>query len=829
VLRIIAEAQSFGKCWYNLAMRRSTGAVILAFVVLVVSALACKLPAPLQVPTETPTQTPTATLPPPTPTQTPTPLPTATPTPIPAQRIANGDQALFYGDYDAAIQAYGEAQAASSDPELQSAGLLGLGRAYYQDGYYPEALDALRLVTENYPDSPYRADAYFFLGETYMVLDRYVEAADAYLNYWMLRSGVIDAYIGERRGDALFYAGLYPEALMDYQAAVNSDRLPTDFTLEIKLARAYAATGDYSTALVMYNDLFSRTGNDYLKAQIDYLLGQMYINMGQPEDGYTAYLNAVNNYPLAYYSYLSLVELVNAGYPVDELQRGIVDYYAGEYGGALAAIERYLGNAPTDPSSAAYYKGLILRSQMEYESAVAQWDTIIQGYADQPLWDEAWEQKAYTLWAFMDRYADGQQTLLDFVNTAPGHPRAAEFLFDAARVAERDQRLEEAARLWERISAEHSTSDYVLRSLMLAGLARYRLKDYGSAQTDFWRAQSLATNQTDRAAAYFWLGKTAAAQGDDQTALANFQQTAAFDPTGYYSERARDLLVSRPPFAPPEVFDVGQDRTVEIAEAENWMRTTFGFSPETDFSIPGGLGSDPHYLRGQELWRLGLYSEAAEEFNALRESAAGDPINSYRLALMMEEIGCYRQAVFSARQVLDLAGMNDASSLTAPVLFSHIRFGTYFSSIVIPAAEEFGFHPLFVWSVMRQESLFEPYVNSAAAARGLMQIIPDTGEDIAARMGWPPEYNVDDLYRPLVSLRMGLFYLDGLRDAFDGDIYAALAAYNGGPGNASAWKELSDGDPDLFLESIRFDETRRYLMGIYEIFDIYHRIYERTP
>jgi soluble lytic murein transglycosylase len=748
---------------------------------------------------------------------------------VPAPRLSSGDQALFYGDYDAAMQAYLEAQAASSDPELQSAALLGQGRVHFEDGYYPGALSALRQVIDNYPDSPYRAEAYFFLGETYMALFRYVEAADAYLNYWMLRPGLIDAAIGERRGDALFAAGMYAQALTDYQAAVNSERLPTDFTLEIKLARAYAAVGDSSTALVMYNDLFARTGNDYLKAQIDYLLGQMYVNMGQPQDGYIAYLDAVDNYPLAYFSYLSLVELVNAGYPVDELQRGIVDFYAGEYGEAMAAFDRYLMSAPADPDSAAYYKGLILRSQMEYEAALAEWDTLIQGSTDHPLWDEAWDMKGYTQWAFMDLYAEGQQTLLDFVSAAPAHPRAAEFLFDAARVAERDQRLEEAARLWERIPAEYATSDYVLRSLMLAGLARFRVDDFGSAQSDFWLAQSLATNQTDRAGAYFWLGKTAAAQGDDQTALANFQQTAALDPTGYYSERSRDLLVSRPPFAPPDVFDVGQDRAAEKAEAEDWMRTTFGFSAETDFSVPGSLGSDARHLRGQELWRLGLYNEATAEFNALRESVVGDPIGSYRLALMMEEIGCYRQAVLSARQVLDLAGMDDAGTLTAPLLFNHIRFGTYFSTIVIPAAEEFGFHPLFVWSVMRQESLFEPYVDSVAAARGLMQIIPVTGEDIASRMAWPPEYNVGDLYRPLVSLRMGLFYLDSLRTAFDGDIYAALAAYNGGPGNASAWRELADGDPDLFIESIRFDETRRYLMGIYEIFDIYRRIYERTP
>ena len=775
------------------------------------------------------TATPSRTLPPPTLTPTNTPWPTATPTPVPAQRVANGDQALFYGDYDTALVAYRTAQMESDDHVVQSAALLGQGRIHYLTGNYPGALTALRAIVDAYPDSPYRADAYFFLAETYMVLYRYLEAAEAYNNYWLLRPGLIDAYIGEWRGDALSYAEMYAQALVNYQTAVNSQRLPSDFTLELKLARSYVATGDYATAQVMYSDLLNRTGNDYLKAQIDYLLGQMYVAMGQPQDAYVVYLHAVNNYPLAYYAYLSLVELVYAGYPVDELQRGIVDYHAGQYGAALAAFERYLVAAPSDPYSAAYYQGLIFRAQMDYEAAVAQWDLIIQASAEHALWDEAWEQKGYTLWAYMDRYAEGQQTLLDFVSRAPTHQRAAEFLFDAARVAERDQRLEEAARLWERIPTEYPTSHYVLRSLMSAGLARYRLHDYASAQTDFWRAQSLAMSQSERSEAYFWLGKAAAAQGDDSTAQANFQQTVALDPTGYYSERARDLLASLPPFAPPAVFDLGQDRATEIRQAESWMMQTFDFPAGTDFSVPGNLGSDPRYIRGQELWRLGRYSLAAKEFESLRQDLIGDPINSYRLALLMDEIGCYRQAVLSARQVLDLAGLNDATSLTAPALFNHIRFGTYFSSLVIPAAGDYGFHPLFVWSVMRQESLFEPFIDSSASARGLMQIIPATADDVVARMGWPQEFSYDDLYRPLVSLRMGLFYLDWLRDTFSGDILVALAAYNGGPGNASVWKELSAGDPDLFLESIRFDETRTYVMSIYEIFTIYRRIYERSP
>jgi soluble lytic murein transglycosylase len=81
----------------------------------------------------------------------------------------------------------------------------------------------------------------------------------------------------------------------------------------------------------------------------------------------------------------------------------------------------------------------------------------------------------------------------------------------------------------------------------------------------------------------------------------------------------------------------------------------------------------------------------------------------------------------------------------------------------------------------------------------------------------------------MVSIPLGVNYLAKWRDYFAGDYYAALAAYNGGPGNAIEWKELSKDDPDVFLEVIRYDETRTYIRSIYEIYSIYRRIYDRTP
>jgi soluble lytic murein transglycosylase len=110
-----------------------------------------------------------------------------------------------------------------------------------------------------------------------------------------------------------------------------------------------------------------------------------------------------------------------------------------------------------------------------------------------------------------------------------------------------------------------------------------------------------------------------------------------------------------------------------------------------------------------------------------------------------------------------------------------------------------------------------------------MQIIPSTGQDIAARLGWPTDYTADDLDRPLVSITLGLDYLTDQLSYLQGDIYAALAGYNAGPGNANEWKKLSADDPDLFLEVIRWEEPRLYIQRIYENFTIYRKLYERAP
>ncbi len=671
--------------------------------------------------------------------------------------------------------------------------------------------------------------AYFALGQALSRLGRYSEAADAYLNYLTLRPGVVDAYVLNLRGDALQAAGRYGEALLDYRAALQTPSFLDRIAIEIKIAQTHAIVGDYETALGLYQQIYNTSDNDYTRAQMDLLMGQAYTALGRMDQAYAVYQDAVNNYPTAYDSYQALLALVEAGVAVDELNRGIVDYYAGQYGVAIAAFDRYFLAGGANPATAHYYYGLSLRALGSYDQAIAHWDQIRRNYTDHRFWDEAWEQTAYTQWFYLKQYAPAIQTLQDFVALSPNHPRAGEFLFDAAQIAERAGMLDKAVELWERVAAQYPGYEQAKRALFLAGITRLRLGDAAGAYTVFQRTLENAETLEERAAAYFWQGKCQAALGDSAAAAAAWELAASADPSGYYSERALDLLRQRPLFQPPQQLDLSFDLTAERAQAEEWMRLTFNLPQATDLSSPGPLLSDPRLVRGSELWELGLYDEARAEFEDLRLGLQSDAVGSYLLANYLLDLGAYRTAILAARRVLDLAGMNDATSLGAPIYFNHLRFGPYFADLILAASRQYNFHPLLLFSVVRQESAFESFVSSSAGARGLMQIVPATGQEIAESLGWPSNYTDADLYRPLVSANLGTKYLAKWRDYFGGDLFAALAAYNGGPGNAIEWKKLAPDDPDLFLEVIRLDETRRYIKSIYEIFAIYRRLYDRTP
>jgi soluble lytic murein transglycosylase len=139
-------------------------------------------------------------------------------------------------------------------------------------------------------------------------------------------------------------------------------------------------------------------------------------------------------------------------------------------------------------------------------------------------------------------------------------------------------------------------------------------------------------------------------------------------------------------------------------------------------------------------------------------------------------------------------------------------------------AQTNGLDPYLIAAVVRSESHFDAAATSSEGARGLMQIMPDTGEWAAAQMKVP--FTANMLYDPDYNLRIGCWYLAHLQQEFGGDPVLALAAYNGGRGNVTKW--LSDrqwtGEHQT-LEQIPFPETRLYVAKVLRDVGRYRFIY----
>ncbi|MBE0670295.1 MAG: tetratricopeptide repeat protein [Anaerolineales bacterium] len=755
-------------------------------------------------------------------------IPTITPTPPITARVSVGDKALFNGDYDSALLDYQIVLQDSPDPLLRASAKWGEARIFYASKRYNETLNALQALITEYPDSPYFAQAYFLQGFVYYRLENYSAAADSWQTYLVLRPGYLDAYVQELRGDALYNAKSYAAALSAYTAAIQAPALGDGIEIDMKAASVQTQMGDYDSALAMYDGITARAPNDYIKAQAAYESGLVYQAQGKTDAAIERFRLAVENYPLSYYAYLSLVALLDAGGTVSELDRGLVDFFAGQYVVAIAAFDRYLESNPVDNDGTAYYYRAQARRNLNfYDEALQDYATFIAGYQSHRSWGDAWGEKAFIEWSQKSDYSTAAQTLLDFVTTVPNTTLSTDYLMSAARIYERGGQYDKAVETWARVANEYPGSTQAPSAVFLMGVIYYRQGNFPMALDSFERSRALSQSVTEQSRAYLWIGKTQQKLGNNEAALNAWRTGQNLDSGGYYSERARDLLIERLPFASASSINLTPDLASERRDADSWIRLTFNLAPETDLTGLGPLGSDIRVIRGKEYWDLGLYEEARLEFENLRTEleTVQDAVNSYRLANYLMDIGLYRSAIFAARQVLTLAGLDEhTESMMAPPYFSRIRYGLYYSDIIIPESQKNGFDPLFTFSVIRQESLFEGFVNSSAGARGLMQIVPATGAQIASELG-QPNYSENDLYRPLISIRFGTHYLANNLRLFNGDLYAALAAYNGGPGNSLEWKNLSGDDPDLFLESVRFEETRNYIRNIYEIHIVYRRLY----
>ncbi len=141
-------------------------------------------------------------------------------------------------------------------------------------------------------------------------------------------------------------------------------------------------------------------------------------------------------------------------------------------------------------------------------------------------------------------------------------------------------------------------------------------------------------------------------------------------------------------------------------------------------------------------------------------------------------------------------------------------------------ASDYNIDPYALLSIMRAESYYREHARSNVGARGLLQIMPFTGIRIAKDLG-DGSLEFESLIEPKKTIQYGSFYFSKLYQAYDENLYVALAAYNAGPSIVNSWlKSCQKCTPDEFIESIPYRETRRYVKKISRFLLNYQLLYK---
>ena len=325
-----------------------------------------------------------------------------------------------------------------------------------------------------------------------------------------------------------------------------------------------------------------------------------------------------------------------------------------------------------------------------------------------------------------------------------------------------------------------------------ASLARYRLaaqalrdslRDSASA---LFRAE-VAAGAPQRMSARFWLGKLALLSGDTAGARAAWLTLAHEDSIGYYGLRAR-REVDLPPlrFAPAPV-------------------------PAPSAAIAAALG------RVDTLLLAGLDTAAQAEVRTILGRAPQQELD----ALLAWSDGLARRGFGPAAVRLGwqaaLKAPNDPRVLRAIFPWPNRR-------AVEGEAAEFGVDPLLLVAIVRQESVFDAEALSPAGARGLAQLLPGTAA-LTAR-GLDVTFYPEWITVPDLNLHLGAAHLQELLERFAGRVDAAVAAYNAGTTPVMRWLARPGAeDPDQFIESIPYQETRGYVRSVLRNRELYRALY----
>jgi soluble lytic murein transglycosylase len=573
------------------------------------------------------------------------------------------------------------------------------------------------------------------------------------------------------------------------------------------------------------------------RARAHYKIGLAYKERGESEDAKRSFAAAVDGFPRSRYAHDALKEARTLSRAfTDRYHQGLVLYNRREYRDAAEYFTYYLrhNDGGEWQADATYFLGRCHQQQGHFRTAATKYREVIDSGADSENYDLAWEKLAYCL-RVTDRLTESLAVYDEYVERHPNRDGAADILWEKARLLEEKQRWGEAAAVFRELGDRYPRSPRGPDALFRAGLCLFKMERYEEA--DSWFAALFLDGKGEEVArALFWAGKSSEALGRPREAALRYREAGETARDSFYGRRAlaRLALLGADPEGPRVV---GPDRpgadprgrfvggSGEFHDFAIWLGTWYSgvYMPAGRITLRQELSSRPSYVRGGTFLAVDMRELAEAEFALLESTLGGDPRLLDILGSLYEREGLHKRAVRLAERILELSpaeGLGDA-----PLYLRRKICPVHFDDLVLSACADSGIDESLFFSLIRQESLFEPDAVSWVGARGLAQIMPGTGRWIAQELG-VRSYSTRLLLDPATNIRFGAYYLSLQIEDFEGDVMRALAAYNGGPESAKRWWGYGGGrDTDVFVEDIGYAQTADYVRRVYLYGEFYRDAY----
>jgi soluble lytic murein transglycosylase len=566
--------------------------------------------------------------------------------------------------------------------------------------------------------------------------------------------------------------------------------------------------------------------------------------------------NGLESYPL--YPYLEAAALQH---DIENATRAEIDAYLQRYAGLIPADDvreaelRWLARQKDWTGFQHFYRpGLgdtltcdalqarLARGEpLDFERDLAElWQQTSLPSACQPVLDAAFVQGLLTpqrVWDRIERAADaGRSSTIsqsaawltgddaraaNRIADAVASP--ADFLKKADTLVDTPRNREAVSRALTRFARRHSAKaiddwrslskrfafDDAQRNRVLAALALYNAVDFGP--DPLARLASLpAEAQSD--ATREWRVRIAVAQGNWKAAQAAINALSPdelqHDEWRYWRARVAQKL-GQADTARDDYAALAQQATFYGFLAADRVALPYTICPETipaDAIADAKIKAIPGFARAFEFFALGMLHSARREWS--RAFPDLSPPEQRQAAALASRMGWYDRAIFAFGKSGDLQ-------------YYALRFPLADEDRVLEAAQAAGIDPAWTFAIIRAETAWQPDARSGADARGLMQLLPGTAELVSRRSGLPYP-GPSSLYDPDINIPLGTRYLAHLGMRFNGSPWLTSAAYNAGPGNAQRWVDARGNlDPEVFILTIPFNETRDYVTRVMSFATIY--------